>query len=593
MKARAPARAFSFPVKLTVMVPPASRSAIAGFRRDVTLFLSALFGFFVVLILILLTTVQVLIGQSEQASRAQRRESANRATSALNALDPSMGTAAIEAALIGIINESSIDRIELETRAGKTVVAGETDPDLVESLSAQTAMGSARYVFDARAAHSLRRRFFITAGISFAAAAIGMILLLIYIRRIARPVEALLEEAAGVQQPVSGVDETEYLLETFRGTIATLRSQEAELKLLHDREKARADDLERITSTLTRSLTSGFLALDPAGRVVQLNEAGRAILGLTGPASGAPASGAPAEALGDSPFARKIEEAFRNRDTLNRTEVHLGGDGAADAIGVTTVHLEDESGRYLGMLALFTDLTPIRQLEERLRETRALADLGEVAAGIAHEFRNSLATILGYLKLAGRSEVAEDRVRKLAAAETEATELGKAVTTLLHFASPVQIQPVEIELRELTETVAHRISDVSSGGVEIRVEGPEVEIAGDPPLLARAIENVLRNAVSAVEATGKRGEVLIKINNSPPGLTIDDDGIGVDPAEIPSLFLPFRSGRTGGFGLGLALAKKIVLVHGGTIAMEPRGSGGTRVKIEGLGAGKQGLGTRD
>ena len=567
------------------MVPPASRSAIAGFRRDVTLFLSALFGFFVVLILILLTTVQVLIGQSEQASRAQRRESANRATAALNALDPSMGAAAIEAALIGIINESSIDRIELETRAGKTVVAGETDPDLEESLSAQTAMGSARYIFDARAAHSLRRRFFITAGISFSAAAIGMILLLIYIRRIARPVEALLEEAAGVQQPVSGVDETEYLLETFRGTIATLRSQEAELKLLHDREKARADDLERITSTLTRSLTSGFLALDPAGRVVQLNEAGRAILSLTGPASGAPA-----EALGDSPFARKIEEAFRNRDTLNRTEVHLGGDGAADAIGVTTVHLEDESGRYLGMLALFTDLTPIRQLEERLRETRALADLGEVAAGIAHEFRNSLATILGYLKLAGRSEVAEDRVRKLAAAETEATELGKAVTTLLHFASPVQIQPVEIGLRELTEAVAHRISDVSSAEVEIRVEGPEVEIEGDPALLARAIENVLRNAVTAVEATGKQGEVLVQINNAPPGLTIDDDGIGVDPAEIPSLFLPFRSGRTGGFGLGLALAKKIVLVHGGTIAMEPRASGGTRVRIEGLGAGAKGQG---
>lgn len=568
------------------MVPPASRSAIAGFRRDVTLFLSALFGFFVVLILILLTTVQVLIGQSEQASRAQRRESANRATAALNALDPSMGTAAVEAALIGIINESGIDRIELETRAGKTVVAGETDPDVAESLSAQTAMGSARYVFDARPAHALRRRFFFTAAICFAAAAIGMILLLIYIRRIARPVEALLEEAAGVEQPASGVDETEYLLETFRRTIATLRSQEAELKLLHDREKARADDLERITSTLTRSLTSGFLALDPAGRVVQLNEAGRSMLGLT-----SPDSGAPAEALGDSPFARKIEEAFRNRDSLNRTEVHLGGDGGAGAIGVTTVHLEDESGRYLGMLALFTDLTPIRQLEERLRETRALADLGEVAAGIAHEFRNSLATILGYLKLAGRSEVAEDRVRKLAAAETEATELGKAVTTLLHFASPVQLRPVEMGLRELTETVAHRISDVATAEVEIRVEGPEVEIAGDPALLARAIENVLRNAVSAVEATGKRGQVLVTIKSAPPGLTIDDSGVGVDPAEIPSLFLPFRSGRTGGFGLGLALAKKIILVHGGTIAMEPRPSGGTRVKIEGLGG--EGRGARE
>jgi two-component system, OmpR family, sensor kinase len=124
---------------------------------------------------------------------------------------------------------------------------------------------------------------------------------------------------------------------------------------------------------------------------------------------------------------------------------------------------------------------------------------------------------------------------------------------------------------------------VATAEVEIRVEGPEVEIAGDPALLARAIENLLRNAVSAVEATGKRGEVVASIKSAPPGLTIDDSGVGVDPAEVPSLFLPFRSGRTGGFGLGLALAKKIILVHGGTITMEPRPSGGTRVKIEGLG----------
>ncbi|MFN2441493.1 MAG: histidine kinase dimerization/phospho-acceptor domain-containing protein, partial [Thermoanaerobaculia bacterium] len=480
------------------MVEPAGgKSAVAGFRRDVTLFLSALFGFLVVLILVLLTTVQVLIGQSEEARREQRRESANRATTALNALDTSMGTAAIEAALVGIVNESGVDRIELETRVGPTVAAGEAEEIAREILTAQTRMGPARYLFDARASQSLRRRFLYTAAICFAAAAIGMILLLIYIRRIARPVEALLEEAAGVGQPASGVDETEYLLDTFRRTIATLRSQEAELKMLHDREKARADDLERITSTLTRSLTSGFLALDPAGRVVQLNEAGRAILGIS-----APASGPPVEALGDSPFARKLDEAFRKRETLNRTEVRLGEDPETGTIGVTTVHLEDDRGRYLGMLALFTDLTPIRRLEDRLRETRALADLGEVAAGIAHEFRNSLATILGYLKLASRSPDQEDRQRKLTAAESEAAELGNAVTTLLHFASPVQIHPVELGLRELTETVVHRISDVAVGGVEIRVEGPEVDIAGDPALLARAIENVLRNAVSAVEATG-------------------------------------------------------------------------------------------
>ncbi|MFN2441497.1 MAG: sensor histidine kinase, partial [Thermoanaerobaculia bacterium] len=76
------------------------------------------------------------------------------------------------------------------------------------------------------------------------------------------------------------------------------------------------------------------------------------------------------------------------------------------------------------------------------------------------------------------------------------------------------------------------------------------------------------------------GSISVEIRGAPPGLTIDDRGTGVDPAEIPSLFLPFRSGRAGGFGLGLALTKKIVLIHGGTIAMEPRAGGGTRVRID-------------
>lgn len=96
-------------------------------------------------------------------------------------------------------------------------------------------------------------------------------------------------------------------------------------------------------------------------------------------------------------------------------------------------------------------------------------------------------------------------------------------------------------------------------------------------MLGRAIGNVVRNAVSAVAATGKPGSVTLTTGEHPPTLTVDDTGVGIDPLEIPLVFLPFRSGRPGGFGLGLALAKKIILLHEGSISIEALPEGGTRV----------------
>ncbi|MCA1732379.1 MAG: PAS domain-containing protein, partial [Acidobacteria bacterium] len=492
-----------------------------------------LFGFLVVLILVLLTTVQVLIGQSEEARRGQWLESANRATAALEALDPAMGTSGIEAALISIVSQTGVDRIELETASGLVVTAGHVGGQF-ESIEGRTSLGAVRHSFDTGRIESLRRRFLLTAVICFAAAILGVVLLLVYIRRIARPVEVLIEAMSTVRERPSGIDETEYLLETFRQTISTLRSQEAELKSLHEREKARADDLERITSTLTRSLTSGFMALDPSGRVIEINEAGRTILGFPDLA------GESIEAvLSGSPFNQRIAHAVATRESLNREEVHFESDSGPRTIGVTTVHLENESNRYLGMLVLFTDLTQIRKLEERVRETRALADLGEVAAGIAHEFRNSLSTILGYLKLALRSTDPEDYRRKLTAAESEAGELSNAVTVLLNFASPLQLHRVEAGLREIAGSVASRIAEATPA-VPVTVHGPDVEICCDPALLGRAIGNVVRNAVSAVLATGRPGSVTLTTSENPPSLTVDDTGVGIDPLEIPLVFLPFH-----------------------------------------------------
>jgi signal transduction histidine kinase len=237
-------------------------------------------------------------------------------------------------------------------------------------------------------------------------------------------------------------------------------------------------------------------------------------------------------------------------------------------IGLTTVPLHNAIGGFLGFLALYTDLTPIRVLEERVQEMQTLAQLGEISAGIAHEFRTSMTTILGYLKLARRSGVEPQAENCLQNAEKEASLMLQAIERLVAFARPEDLNSEPVDLRELSEEQVTLLSGVSTD-VEIKVRGTSAIVDGDRVLLGRALENLLSNAVDAVRQKGPAGSVEVIVAAEPrPSITIVDNGIGFDPVETSRLFLPFQSNKPNGFGMGLPLAKKIVLIHGGTLHLQ-------------------------
>src|SRR5688500_16760618 len=121
------------------MQPSSSgRTPVVGFRRDVTLFLSALVGFLIVLILILVTLLQVTAGRTEERVRAQGRRAADQATRSINQLDTTLGSSAVQAALIGIQGQLGISAIELRMRTGSRVQAGEIDLEEAESIDHRT-----------------------------------------------------------------------------------------------------------------------------------------------------------------------------------------------------------------------------------------------------------------------------------------------------------------------------------------------------------------------------------------------------------------------------------------------------------------------
>ena len=310
---------------------------------------------------------------------------------------------------------------------------------------------------------------------------------------------------------------------------------------------------QRFTGTGHVGATPAHVAIDPAGRTVR-------------------------DALGDTPFARCLHRAVEAGVPVSRQEVVQELAGEPLVIGLTTVPLTDEDSRILGVIALFADLTPVRQLEQRLRDMQTLADLGEISAGIAHEFRNSLSTILGYLKLAGRDLLPEETQKRLRNAEEEATLLSGAVEGLLSFARPMRLEFHETDLADLVRGVVDRFIGQQQA-FPITVDLEPATVQADPTLLSRAIENLIRNAVESVRQKGAGAVDVSLEGGTSPVLRIADSGVGLDPQEAPRLLLPFQSDKPDGMGLGLPLARKIIMLHGGNLQLSGEPGAGAVVTV--------------
>jgi signal transduction histidine kinase len=205
------------------------------------------------------------------------------------------------------------------------------------------------------------------------------------------------------------------------------------------------------------------------------------------------------------------------------------------------------------------------RLERELSSQRELARLGEMSAGIAHEFRNATATILGYARLAAQTEEPAARSRHLAAIGAEAEHVARVTGDFLFFARPERLELLPTALGPLLAEIAAEQRQITPG-VAVEVGGDFATAPLDAALYRRAIVNLLRNAVEAA-----RTRVVLRGEGGDGGVArvaVEDDGAGVPPEALPKLFVPFFSTKEGGTGLGLALVAKIAALHGGSVSAE-------------------------
>jgi len=344
-----------------------------GFRRDVRLFFGSLVGFLAVLIVVLLLLLQNFLEHAQAATRQNWSNVVQMTIDDIERFNLLSDPGSLEARLSILQARYGIAGITV-TRGGRAISVGLPQRENVERMVRSFQGATIVFVFDTSDLTAITRTFWATAVISLLGTAAAAMLVIFYLPRITRPIESMLDAASQLEQRDPAHDEQQYLIDTFRRSIVTLREQEAELQRMHDLQKERADDLARVTAALTRSLTSGFMAIDPEGRVVEINSAGREILRPNGDVAGLPLE----DGFGRTPFSDAVRSAVEQRIGLTRLELQLG----KQTIGLTTVPLVGEEQQFLGVLALFTDLTHIRDLESRVRELQTLADLGEISSGL-------------------------------------------------------------------------------------------------------------------------------------------------------------------------------------------------------------------
>lgn len=398
---------------------------------------------------------------------------------------------------------------------------------------------------------------------SFIVILLGSLLAILFVVRwLLRPYHQLVGEAqrASVASEIlKSQDEAEFVLETFQSVVAQLQEQRSELEKLSAEARERATSAEKFSERIVASLPSGLLAFDANGLSMVVNAPGRALLEIDGKVLGKSYEQLLA---GHAELASMIGDCLKRGTLYRRTEIEaVSSSGRLRRLGATVAPIElPPEGSPRGALCLLTDITEVTELREQVALKRNLESLGEMSAGLAHEFKNSIATLHGYAQLLESEDLLN-----------EVRNLSSMVTAFLSFARPQPLQMEEVVLRELVEDCAKELANTKV----VIDSGEPIVVRADERMLRQALMNLLRNAAEA-----DRGSEPLVVKVAKNTIEVRDKGPGIPESNLSKIFIPFFTTKPNGHGIGLALAHRIVTEHGGTLTAANCPDGGAVFTIK-------------
>ena len=343
-----------------------------------------------------------------------------------------------------------------------------------------------------------------------------------------------------------------------------------------------ARELDRVrfdNDVILRHLTSGVITLDGTGTVAYLNPAAEEVLGISFSAvRGRWVQDALPPRL--HPLRDALLETLERHDLRQRGELTLStAAGRELPVGISTNVLRHDE-QVTGAVAVFQDLSAVREMESQNRRNQTLAEVGALAAGIAHELRNGLSPISGSIEVLQRELKLEgENAQLMELMQTECARLNRFVTDLLSYSRE---RPLVKEKFDLGESLAELCEGLQrdprrAPGIRIAYQPSDgtAEVHGDREQFRQVWLNLARNAL---EAMGESGTLSVGWREDGEGrvaVSFADDGSGIAPDDLARVAQPFFTTKKGGTGLGLPIAQRIVERHRGTLALAPATPRGT------------------
>ncbi len=348
-----------------------------------------------------------------------------------------------------------------------------------------------------------------------------------------------------------------------------------------------------IVQSIIESMALGVMVIDPDGHIIVVNEALSQVLGY------------PRDEMLRKGWGQLFIDSERNIEfnqvfidviwkemvNLQRTVPYIRPDSSSRILTLTTSFLRAE-GSMEGIILLVEDVTETVRMHQREREmfsamnqlhTERNEGLNKLALSVAHQIRNPMMTIGGFASLMRRNSRCDDRDHEyLDIIREELEKLEKLVSAVVEYASITSAEKQPVRVREVLNQAMDNVRQRSATGARlehVQIKCPECSMQGDLDMLARAVEEVLRNALDAtVESSGI--ELLAHHDDGTVLIDIEDKGAGIKEEYMPYVFDPFFTTRTDRVGMGLCLAKRIVLEHQGTITIKSEPGIGCRVTLQ-------------